>query len=59
MKIFHILILTTLLFLSDCISVFAQDVQNNVSDSAFVNLKDYNRDFNYDMRYATENNFLN
>ena len=59
MKTFNILILSTLLFLSDCNGVFAQDIQKNVSDSTFVNLKDYSTDFNYDMRYATENNFLN
>lgn len=59
MKTFNIIILSTLLFLSDCNGVFAQVVQKNVSDSTFVNLKDYNTDFDYDMRYATENNFLN
>jgi len=30
-----------------------------VNDTVFVNLKDYSNDFVYDMRYATENNFLN
>jgi D-alanyl-D-alanine dipeptidase len=29
-----------------------------VNDTVFVNLKDYSNDFVYDMRYATENNFL-
>ncbi len=30
----------------------------SVNDSVFVNLKSYSSDFLYDMRYATENNFL-
>jgi len=30
----------------------------NVSDTAFVNLKEYGKDFFYDMKYASENNFL-
>ena len=38
---------------------FAQQIDRSVSDSTFVNLKDYSTDFVYDMRYATENNFLN
>ncbi|HQK40279.1 MAG TPA: M15 family metallopeptidase [Flavobacterium alvei] len=29
-----------------------------VSDTAFVNLKDYSQDFVYDMKYATSGNFL-
>ncbi len=29
-----------------------------VSDTTFVNLKDYSSEFVYDMRYATDNNFL-
>ncbi|HEX8576258.1 MAG TPA: D-alanyl-D-alanine dipeptidase [Flavobacterium sp.] len=29
-----------------------------VDDSVFVNLKDFSKDFYYDMRYATEDNFL-
>lgn len=29
-----------------------------VNDTTFVNLKDYSQDFVYDMRYATEDNFL-
>lgn len=30
----------------------------NISDSVFVNLKEYSQDFEYDMKYATEDNFL-
>lgn len=29
-----------------------------ISDTTFVNLKDYSTDFVYDMKYATEDNFL-
>ena len=29
-----------------------------VSDTTFVNLKEYSTDFVYDMKYATEDNFL-
>jgi D-alanyl-D-alanine dipeptidase len=29
-----------------------------ISDTTFVNLKDYSEDFIYDMKYATEDNFL-
>ncbi|CAN1555336.1 DdpX D-alanyl-D-alanine dipeptidase [Flavobacteriaceae bacterium] len=29
-----------------------------VSDTTFVNLKDYSQDFVYDMKYATDDNFL-
>lgn len=44
---------------------FSQQTGNHVvanmtvHDSTFVNLKEYSNDFVYDMRYATENNFLN
>lgn len=31
----------------------------DLSDSLFIRLADYSSDFQYDMRYATENNFLN
>jgi len=30
-----------------------------IADTTFVNLKDYNSDFVYDMKYATTDNFLN
>lgn len=41
-------------------SAFAQEIpqQIEVVDTTFVNLKDYSKDFVYDMRYATDNNFL-
>lgn len=31
---------------------------DKVADTTFVRLADYNNDFEYDLRYATENNFL-
>lgn len=31
---------------------------NVVNDTAFVNLKDYSKDFVYDMKYAADDNFL-
>lgn len=31
---------------------------DNLADSTFVRLADYSREFAYDMRYATDNNFL-
>jgi D-alanyl-D-alanine dipeptidase len=31
---------------------------DEVADTTFVRLADYNKDFEYDLRYATENNFL-
>ena len=32
--------------------------QQMINDTTFVNLKDYNKDFVYDMKYATTDNFL-
>lgn len=34
-------------------------IKPNPNDSTFVNLKDYSKDFVYDMKYATSDNFLN
>ncbi|WP_231131575.1 M15 family metallopeptidase [Flavobacterium hydrophilum] len=31
---------------------------DSLADTTFVNLKDYSKDFVYDMKYATEDNFL-
>ncbi|KVV14788.1 M15 family metallopeptidase [Flavobacterium sp. TAB 87] len=41
-------------------SVFGQIQAENqmVADTIFVNLKDYSSDFIYDMKYATDDNFL-
>ena len=37
---------------------YAEPVQHTIEDTSFVNLKDYSKDFIYDMKYATEDNFL-
>lgn len=34
------------------------DISKEVDDNAFVNLKNYSNDFVYDMKYATQDNFL-
>jgi D-alanyl-D-alanine dipeptidase len=46
-----------LVFFSPTTLLQAQQVEA-VSDTTFVNLKDYSADFVYDMKYATEANFL-
>ncbi len=38
--------------------VYTSEVQQEIADTTFVNLKDFSRDFIYDMKYATEDNFL-
>jgi D-alanyl-D-alanine dipeptidase len=39
-------------------TTFGQDFETKIHDSTFVNLKQYSNDFVYDMKYATEDNFL-
>ena len=52
------------LFLLNQINCISQTATNNVTtqvsvnDTTFVNLKDFSQDFVYDMKYATEDNFL-
>ena len=46
-----------LVFFSDTYLLRAQQVES-ISDTTFVNLKDYSDNFVYDMKYATEDNFL-
>ena len=46
-----------LVFFSDTYLLRAQQVES-IPDTTFVNLKDYSTDFVYDMKYATEDNFL-
>jgi D-alanyl-D-alanine dipeptidase len=52
------------LFLSSAVSCFSQTMLNisnskmDINDTTFVNLKDYSQDFVYDMKYATDDNFL-
>jgi D-alanyl-D-alanine dipeptidase len=43
-----------------CKSQIVNNVQNEsvLNDTSFVNLKDYSKDFVYDMKYATSDNFL-
>ncbi len=38
--------------------VYSSPAQQEIADTTFVNLKDYSKDFIYDMKYATEDNFL-
>ncbi|OIV39590.1 M15 family metallopeptidase [Flavobacterium johnsoniae] len=51
-------------FFTGIFSAFAQNesysepVENKIEETIFVNLKDYSKDFVYDMKYATEDNFL-
>lgn len=47
----------TLLFFLISVSFFGQK-NTFVSDTTFVNLETYSKDFVYDMKYATEDNFL-
>lgn len=35
-----------------------ENINNEINDTAFVNLKNYSSDFVYDMKYATSDNFL-
>ena len=39
---------------------FSQQIpnQNKIADTTFVNIKDFSKDFIYDMKYATADNFL-
>lgn len=37
---------------------YSSPVETEIADTTFVNLKDYSKDFIYDMKYATEDNFL-
>lgn len=38
--------------------VYSDETESQISDTAFVKLRDYSNDFIYDMKYATEDNFL-
>ncbi|WP_286971609.1 M15 family metallopeptidase [Flavobacterium sp. UBA4854] len=38
--------------------VYTSPSEAKISDTTFVNLRDYSNDFVYDMKYATEDNFL-
>jgi D-alanyl-D-alanine dipeptidase len=43
---------------SQAVSTVMEEKKTSINDTAFVNLKDYSRDFVYDMKYATADNFL-
>jgi D-alanyl-D-alanine dipeptidase len=43
---------------SQTVSPKMEEKITSVSDTTFVNLKDYSQDFAYDMKYATTDNFL-
>ena len=43
---------------SQALSAKMEDRITPISDTTFVNLKDYSQDFAYDMKYATTDNFL-
>jgi D-alanyl-D-alanine dipeptidase len=64
MTIFIKKIIASSLLVLGSLSVHAQDMvdsstlSSTISDTTFVNLKDYSQDFIYDMKYATEDNFL-
>jgi D-alanyl-D-alanine dipeptidase len=51
-------------FLLGVANCFSQTIINSsetnlaINDTTFVNLKDYSQDFVYDMKYATDDNFL-
>ena len=56
-----VLVASFLLCLISCKSQSVEskkNVQPLITDSTFVNLKEYSQDFVYDMKYATDNNFL-
>ena len=55
---FRLILFSFFLILTVSNTTFGQESGTNISDSTFVNLKEYSQDFIYDMRYATENNFL-
>ncbi|EJL65783.1 M15 family metallopeptidase [Flavobacterium sp. CF136] len=38
--------------------VYSDPIKQVIADTTFVNLKDYSKDFVYDMKYATDDNFL-
>lgn len=58
MRLFNYLIFSILLLFIGKSESFSQESKFEIADSTFVNLKDYSDDFEYDMKYATEDNFL-
>lgn len=58
MKIFERSVIFFLLLLLSSHAFFGQKIQDKIADSTFVNLSDYSKEFAYDMKYATADNFL-
>ena len=58
MKIFKAVIFAFLFTSFYAEATFGQEKSSPISDSTFVNLKEYSKDFVYDMKYATDDNFL-
>lgn len=58
MKLITLLQFTFFLLIINSNEIFAQQSQTTVDDTTFVNIKDYSEDFAYDMKYATDDNFL-
>lgn len=61
-----LLYLVSVVFLVSCKSTYLDsqkspvllDINKEIDDNAFVNLKNYSNDFVFDMKYATADNFL-
>jgi D-alanyl-D-alanine dipeptidase len=56
-----LLVFLFIICLENCNSQTVNNVPstlNTLTDTSFVNLKDYSQDFVYDMKYATDDNFL-
>lgn len=58
MKMINRMFISVLLVLFMSKTIYAQELMPNISDTTFVNLKEYSNEFSYDMKYATEDNFL-
>lgn len=58
MRLLNYLIFSILLLFIGKSESFSQESKFEIADSTFVNLKDYSDNFEYDMKYATEDNFL-
>ena len=59
MKLIRLLIFFLFAAIVNVNTVSGQEIHTSIADSTFVNLKDYSSDFVYNMKYATEDNFLN
>lgn len=58
---FHFLFFNLFIFSCKSQEHISDTISHNkskLSDTSFVNLKDYSKDFEYDMKYATTDNFL-